>query len=142
MTTGIFTALGAVLVLILLDTLLGIILSIKASTFDIRKLPQFLVTNLLPYVGGLMVLALATYVAGDYSTQLASIFFATATATAAKFIAEIKDKAAQIFGKVKFESFESAVNINDLNDTLIIQIREAVIEALQKQTTRQEQTIR
>lgn len=131
MTTGIFAALGAVLVLILLDALLGIILSIKATTFDVRKLPQFAVTNLLPYGGALLFLALASYLAGDYATQLLAIYFAAAAATAAKFIAEIKDKAVQIFGELDV-TIDSSI---DFNDTLLIQIKEAIIEALQKQTT-------
>lgn len=131
MTTGILTALGAVLVLILLDTLLGIILSIKARSFDVRKLPQFLATNLLPYVGSLLILALAAYVTGDYSAQIAVIFFAATAATAVKFIAEIKDKTVQIFGELNVD-IDSSI---DFNNTLVVQIKEAIIEALQKQTT-------
>lgn len=131
MVMPIFAALGAILVIILLDTLLGVILSIRAGTFDVRKLPQFMVTNLLPYAGGLLILALAGWVAGDYSTQLLAIFYAAAAATAAKFIAEIKDKAVQIFGELNVDINSSI----DFNDTLVIQIKEAIIEALQKQTT-------
>ncbi len=131
MYTSVLAALGAILVIILLDTLLGVILSIRAGTFDVRKLPQFMVTNLLPYAGGLLILALAGWVAGDYSTQLLAIFYAAAAATAAKFIAEIKDKAVQIFGELNVDINSSI----DFNDTLVIQIKEAIIEALQKQTT-------
>jgi len=132
MTTGILAALGAVLVLILIDTLLGVILSIKAGTFDIRKLPQFIATNVLPFVGGLTVLALATFIVGDYSTQITAIFYAAAAATAAKFIAEIKDKAIQIFGALTITESASA---SDLNDNLIIKIKEAIIEAIEKTST-------
>lgn len=131
MTTGILTTLGAMLALILLDTLLGIILSIKATTFNVRKLPQFLATNLLPYVGGLIVLALAVYVAGDYTAQIAAIFFAAAAVTAAKFITEIKDKATQIFGEIDVTIGDSAA----FNDDLINKFKQAVIEAMQKTTT-------
>jgi hypothetical protein len=132
MTTGILTTLGVVLVLILLDSLLGIILSIKARIFNVRKLPQFLATNLLPYVGGLLVLALATYVAGDYSAQVAAIFFAAAAATAAKFLTEIKDKVAQIFGKLYIPD---SVNIKNPETLDINTIIDKIVEAMRKSTT-------
>ena len=131
MVTPIFAALGAILAIILLDTLLGVILSIRAGTFDVRKLPQFLATNIFPFAGGLCVLALAVLFAGDYSTQIAAILFAAAAATATKFIAEIKDKVVQIFGEIKLPE-ETPININD---TLIIEIKKAIIEILEKKTT-------
>lgn len=115
MTNGAFTALGAILVIILLDTLLGVILSIKAKAFDVRKLPQFLATNLLPYGGGLLCLALAGCIAGDYSIQILAIFYAAAAAAAAKFLAEIKDKVVQIFGEIEVSIDNSINNGADLS---------------------------
>lgn len=127
----ILTALGAILAIVLLDMLLGVILSIRAGTFDVRRLPQFLATNVFPFVGGLCVLGAATLFAGDYSMQIAAIFYAAVAATIAKFIAEIKDKVIQIFGQI--EMLEDAP-IN-LNDTLIIEIKKAIIEIMEKKTT-------
>lgn len=133
MYTSVLAALGAILVIILLDTLLGVILSIRAGTFDVRKLPQFMVTNLLPYAGGLLILALAGWVAGDYSTQLLAIFYAAAAATGAKFLAEAKDKVIQIFGDIQVETGSISIVVDD--DADINNITKAIIEALQKQTT-------
>lgn len=131
MFTPIFAALGAILAIILLDALLGVILSIRAGTFNVRKLPQFLATNVFPFAGGLFVLALAVLFAGDYGPQIAAIFYAAAAAAVAKFIAEIKDKVVQIFGQIELPE-ETPVNIND---TLIIEIKKAIIEILEKKTT-------
>jgi hypothetical protein len=88
-----FITLGTVLGIIMLDTLLGIITSISNKQFDIRKLPQFLQTSILPYVGGLTILALFSY-----DSTIKPLFYAAATATTAKYIAEIKDKISNIFG--------------------------------------------
>ena len=133
MTTGIFAALGAIIAPILLDTLLGIILSLKAGTFNLRKLPQFLATNLLPYVGGLLVLALTAYIAGDYTAQIAALFYAAAAATAAKFLAEIKDKVLQIFGKINIPDNSANIIINqeqlDMNTVI-----DKIVEAVKKST--------
>ena len=54
----VLTTLGSTLGLVLLDLLLGIILSIKQGNFDVRKLPQFLTSGVLPYVGSLLVFVL------------------------------------------------------------------------------------
>lgn len=128
---------GLVVVFILLDTFLGIILSIKAKTFNVRKLPQFIGTNLFPYIGGLLVLALASYITGEYSTQIVTIFYAAAIATEIKFIAEIKDKVTQIFGEIEM-SAENKVFIHDIivrDDADIDKITNKIIEVMQKQTT-------
>jgi len=48
---------------ILLDFVMGVLISIKEKTFDASKLPQFIATNVFPYVGGLTIVAvLAIYV--------------------------------------------------------------------------------
>lgn len=83
----------AVLGLILVDALLGVVLAISKNQFDVQKFPQFLKTNVLPYVGGLLILAMA---AGN--PQMKALFLASAAATAIKFIAEIKDKVVALFG--------------------------------------------
>ncbi len=85
-------ALCSVLGLIVVDTALGVIMAISQGHFDLRKLPQFLRTNILPYAGGLLILALA-----GGNTQLQAIFFAAAAATSMKFLLEIKDKIKTIY---------------------------------------------
>ena len=91
----IITALLIVLAGILVDTAFGIWLSLKDKKFDIRILPQFLATSVLPYVGGLVVLAFIAYYVGKPFEYL---FFAVAMAVLAKYLAEIKDKIRQLFG--------------------------------------------
>lgn len=94
------TTLLGVLTLILVDTLLGIMLSLKQGRFNLRKLPQFLSTNVLPYIGGLLVLGLA---AGS-NAQLAAVFYAAAATAGTKYFIEIKDKVILLFGKNTVES--------------------------------------
>lgn len=93
MPSDVIATLLAVLGIILVDTLLGVMLAISKEQFDIRKFPQFLKTSVLPFVGGLIILALA---AGN--TELKAIFFASAAATVAKFLADLKDKIVAMFG--------------------------------------------
>lgn len=88
-----FITLGTVLGIIALDTLLGIVNAISQKQFDIRKLPQFLQTSILPYIGGLTILAIFSY-----DGTIKPLFYAAATATTAKYIAEIKDKITKMFG--------------------------------------------
>ena len=59
----ILASLAGVLAPILLDFIMGVIVSLKQHKFSLSILPQFIATNLLPYVGGLAVLAVfAIYV--------------------------------------------------------------------------------
>ena len=82
---------------IVIDTVLGVIKSFKAGqdSFDIRLLPKFLATGILPYVGGLGIIALVAQFIGEPYVVL---FYATATGVTAKYVAEIKDKLTAIFG--------------------------------------------
>jgi len=92
-SSDVIATLLAVLGIILVDTLLGVVLAISKGQFDIRKFPQFIKTNVLPFMGGLIILTLA---AGN--TELKAIFFASAAATVAKFLADLKDKIVALFG--------------------------------------------
>ena len=93
MAPKVIIALGGVLALILVNLVLGVLFSIKTSTFDVRKLPQFLETNLLPYIGGLLVLALFS----NMDPTLSVLFFTISAAVYAKFLANIKDQLVQLF---------------------------------------------
>ena len=94
MAPKVIIALGGVLALILVNLVLGVLFSIKTNTFDVRKLPQFLETNLLPYIGGLLVLALFS----NMDPALSVLFFTISAAVYAKFLANIKDQLVQLFG--------------------------------------------
>jgi len=69
---------------ILLDTIMGILISIKAKTFDVSKLPQFIAGNVFPYMGGLIILA----VFANYVPDLAYLFYAGVALVTVKFSKE------------------------------------------------------
>lgn len=86
-----------VLVLIGLDTLMGVLLAFTRNEFDPRKLPQFLRTNILPYAGALMLLAI-----GAMSLDvIKALYFASVSAATIKYLAELKDKLVSIFGPLQ-----------------------------------------
>lgn len=96
-TDGVFWTLIVVVAAIIIDTILG---AIRAAlddfeAFDLRLLPKFLATGILPYLGSLLILALAAEFIGD---PFAAIFYAAAAAALAKYVAEIKDKVTELFG--------------------------------------------
>ncbi|MHB8928853.1 MAG: hypothetical protein ACYC9Q_14625 [Bacillota bacterium] len=87
-----------VLILVGLNVLLGVVLAIKAGTFDVRQLPRFLQTDVLPILVPLLLLAAASIVYPDLKT----VFVAAAAFVVAKYLAEVKDKVTELLG-VKFE---------------------------------------
>jgi hypothetical protein len=97
MKQPIFVTFLIVAAAIVIDALLGVIKAAKddCDSFDFRKLPKFLANGVLPYVGGLGILALAAEFVGDVFIGL---FYPAAAAVTAKYVAEIKDKLIAIFG--------------------------------------------
>jgi len=87
-----WTLLG-VLTLILVKTLLAWIIAWRDGKFDIRESPRFIVTNVLPYIAGLLVLALPSL----WHEDLAAIYFVGAAVVGLKYIAEVKDKFMVLF---------------------------------------------
>ena len=85
-----------VIATILVDTVLGILRTFKADqpNFDLRILPKFLAENVLPYVGGLLVLAVA---ASFVSEAFGVIFYGSAATVFVKYLAEIRDKILVLF---------------------------------------------
>ena len=91
---GVILGLKLALIAIACDTFIGWILAIVKGEFDIRKVPQFLKTNILPYFGALVILAFATIYVPDY----VPVFYFIATIVTAKFGVEaLKDKLIQFF---------------------------------------------
>lgn len=84
---------GAI-VIIFTDFLLGICVSLKQKKFDVRVLPQFLETAVLPYIGGLTVLLAAS----SFNSELKAALIAAAAALGLKYVADIKDKLLLLFG--------------------------------------------
>lgn len=63
MGEGIISMLVVVLCSIMLDWVISVFISIKNKEFSVNKLPQTLITNVFPYIGSLLVVALvAIYV--------------------------------------------------------------------------------
>jgi len=76
-----------------------ILLGVEGNAFDIRKLPEFVATDVLLDLGGLIILALPTFLASTELPEafalllngLQALFVAVALAIAGKHIAKIRD---------------------------------------------------
>jgi len=83
-----------VLAVILLDFILGVLIAIKKKTFKVNVLPQFIKTNLFPYIGGLVVLALLS----AYLSELEYLYYAAVALVTLKFSKEaLLDKVKELF---------------------------------------------
>lgn len=105
--------LGTIIGMVLGDTILGILVAIKIRQFTFSKLAQFVQTSLVPYVGGLLVLALFS----NSNTELGALFFTVAAAITAKFIADILSKVSQLFGG--FIQIQSPIKIEKTDSTAL-----------------------
>jgi flagellar biosynthesis protein FliQ len=90
----VFTVLVYVVVAIFVDAIFGAILSIKEDSFDLKELPRFLGTNLLPYVVGLFILAVVAEYQGEVFQYL---FYTTAMFVIIRYIAKLKEKIEGLF---------------------------------------------
>ena len=109
---AVLTALLTVLGLVLADFVLGVTVAIIQKQFDVRKLPDFIRTGVLPYVVPLIVLAA---MAGS-NASLQAVFFTSAAALTAKFIADIKDKLVSLFGSTAADITSSAATASPAAD--------------------------
>lgn len=91
-------ALWVVLALILIDTVLAICLKLKTKEFDVSKLPQFLITGVLPYTGGLIVLAVIARTIGVFYNEM---FYIAATAVMGKYVNDVRLKIMGLFGTLE-----------------------------------------
>ena len=96
-------ALALVMLLAGLKVLLKVVFILTGSNglvFDIRKLPEFLDADILREVGGLLILALATFLKPTALPEafaatlvaLHALFYTAAAALAMKYLAKIKDQ--------------------------------------------------
>ncbi|MHB1407153.1 MAG: hypothetical protein ACYCV0_16395 [Desulfitobacteriaceae bacterium] len=81
--------------LIFLDLMLGIILALSKGEFEPRKLPKFLQSSVLPYVGSLTLLAVFSTII----PEIKALYFTAVTAVNAKFLFDVKDKIFGLIGK-------------------------------------------
>jgi len=89
-----------VVAMILVDFLMGVFISIRDGVFDFKKLPQFVCSSILPYIGGLLVLAIVAQYIGDLYLEL---FLSISGLVVVKYIVNIKDKVFVLFGVKKPE---------------------------------------
>lgn len=95
-TLAIFKSLMVVIAIITLDFVIGVLISIKKQTFEVSKLPQFIATNVFPYVGGLVTLAVLSV----YLAELEYLYYAAAGMVTIKFSKEaLLDKITILFSK-------------------------------------------
>lgn len=87
--TNIILGIKICLIAILGDTAVTWLLAFIEGEFDIRKAPQFIKTNVLPYIGGLLIVAILAITDVNYMP----VFIAITSIITAKFGVEIiKDK--------------------------------------------------
>ena len=87
-------ALILVLTAIGTDFVLGVLVAIKKKELDADKLPRFFITGVIPYAGGLVVLAISAELVGQVYQEM---FFAVAAPIAVKYLANIMNKLADLF---------------------------------------------
>jgi hypothetical protein len=92
--TTILTALAAVLALVFADWLLGVLVAVRAGTFQFQCLPHQLESTVLPIAGSLTVLAfLQSVVPTQYAGALAGGFAAAAATYVPRAVLDIVSKA-------------------------------------------------
>ncbi len=84
-------ALLTVIGLICLDTILGWIKAVVNREWDWKKICQFLQTSVLPYIGGLLALAVLALIQPD---SMMVVFYTSVAAVNVKLIADIIGKIA------------------------------------------------
>ena len=98
--TKVLATLGTVLGLILADFIFGVLVSLKNGDFSLSKLPQFVKTSVVPYIGGLLALALFS----NANAELGALFFTIAATITVKFLADITAKVTQLFNGPQIQS--------------------------------------
>ena len=107
---GLYISLG----LILTDTLFGWLLAYKEGKFDWSKAPQALSTNILPYMGGLILLAFFSSI----SSELESVFWVATAGVSVKFGKEIiMEKVKRLFN-IGVDSINYESQIIELKDII------------------------
>ena len=100
MAPNVLLTLETTLGLILADFIFGVLVSFRNGDFSLSKLPQFMETSLIPYIGGLLALALFS----KANAELGALFFTIAATVTVKFLADIVSKATQLFNGLQIQS--------------------------------------
>ena len=97
-----------VLVFIFADMLFGVFVAIRREEFKVSltKLPRYLRTGVLPYLGALTLLAgLHDYVP-EWGLVFQSVFYTSAIFVLAKYVVDIKDKIQCLFSNHETDTKE------------------------------------
>lgn len=100
MAPNVLVTLETVLGLILADFIFGVLVSLRNGNFSTSKLPQFVQTSLIPYIGGLLVLALFS----NANAEFGALFFTITATITVKFLADIVAKVSQAFNGLQIQS--------------------------------------
>lgn len=114
MNPKVLATLGTVLSLILVDFVFGVLVSLRNGNFSLSKLPQFMETSLIPYIGGLLALALYSNV----NAELGALFLTIAATITVKFLADITTKVTQLFAGIQIQ-IQSPINVGSVVQPLI-----------------------
>lgn len=98
MNTEILYSLAAVLILLLVDTVLGVARAVKRRKFSWGKLADTLHHNVLPYVIPLIVMGLLASVGGPAAGVLTGIYGALTATYVTKLMADIVAKVNDLYG--------------------------------------------
>lgn len=92
---SVFTVLMYVVAAIVVDTVFGVAVALRKGEFEWQELPRFLGSNVVPFVFGLLALAVVAEYAGEVFEY---IFYASSVAVFARYVAKLVEKAKQLFG--------------------------------------------
>ena len=92
--SGVWWSLLIVTAIIAADTVFGILLGVKNKEFDVRLLPQFLITGVLPFLGSLLILAFLAYFINPFE----GMFYTAAVFIVAKYLGDLLEKFKLLFG--------------------------------------------
>lgn len=95
----VWRALMITLIIICTDTVLGILVAISKDQFkvEVTKLPQFLRTGVLPYLGALTLLAFLERYVYEWRVMFQAVFYTSTAFVLGKYAVNIKDKIQCLF---------------------------------------------
>ena len=95
----VWRALIIVVTIIAVDTIFGILVAITQKQFrvEVKKLPQFLVTGVLPYLGALTLLAALNEYVPEWTVIFTGVFYSSAVFVLTKYITTIGEKIKILF---------------------------------------------
>jgi hypothetical protein len=89
--------------LLLLKVLMGVGVALRDGTFDVRRLPQFLETNVLPYLLPLAGMAALSLIV----PAIKVVYLGSASLYGMKLLTDIKDKVSQLYLLVTAQGIRS-----------------------------------